>query len=188
MSENPQAMPGGWRSLLEQEGRQRLVLLLNHVLGAEPVAVARLKPHAGARLTVLAEGWPRLLQVLWPQPAPLEVRVTPAGLLELMPMRADAAADLGPADLEVQLDTSDPAALAARVMAGGTPSLQLRGDAQLAADVNWLAENLRWDVAADLERLFGPVSAQRLSQWGSAMLRALQQGLERLVASRGAAR
>ena len=102
----------------------------------------------------------------------------------MAPTGVELEADL--ADLEVQLDTRDPAALVARVMAGGTPSLQLRGNAQLAADVNWLAENLRWDVAADLERLFGPVSAQRLSLWGRAMLRALEQAVHRLMAARGA--
>jgi hypothetical protein len=37
-----------------------------------------------------------------------------------------------------------------------TPPVDIEGDAQLAGDVNWLMQNLRWDVAADLERLFPP--------------------------------
>jgi len=32
--------------------------------------------------------------------------------------------------------------------------------------VNWLLQNVRWDVAADLERLFGPVVAHQLHQAG----------------------
>jgi ubiquinone biosynthesis protein UbiJ len=64
--------------------------------------------------------------------------------------------------------------------------LQLAGDAQFAADVNWLAENLRWDVAADVERLFGPVSAERLRTWGLAVARALREAVARLSARGGA--
>jgi ubiquinone biosynthesis protein UbiJ len=69
--------------------------------------------------------------------------------------------------------------LATRVLSGGTPQLQLAGDAQFAADVNWLADNLRWDVAADLERLFGPVPAEQLRTWGQALARALREAVLR---------
>ena len=159
------------RQLLEQEGRERLILIVNHVLSAEPVAQARLRPHAGRRLRVVPDGWPRLLSMLAPPPAPLEVLVTPAGLLELCPMLEsvpDSEVRGGAPDLEVVVDSHDPLGLVAAVLAGGTPSLQLSGDALLAADVNWLAENLRWDVAADIERFFGPVPAERLRVWGQA--------------------
>ena len=56
----------------------------------------------------------------------------------------------------------------ARLALGGTPpAVQIDGDAQLAGDMNWLLQNLRWDVAADLERLFGPAVAQQLHQPGA---------------------
>lgn len=177
------ATPSGLRQLLEQEGRERLILLLNHVLASEPVAQQRLQPHAGRRLRVACDGWPRLLAMMLPPPAALQVEVTPAGLLELCPMLEDEAA--AAPELEVVVDTHDPLGLVSRVLAGGTPQLQLAGDAQFAADVNWLAENLRWDVAADVERLFGPVSAQRLSTWGLAVARALREAVVRLSAGRG---
>lgn len=173
----------GLRSLLEQEGRQRLILLANHVLASEPVAVERLRPHAGRLLRLAPQGWPRLLEPLLPAPAPMAVEITRAGLLELLPMEQ---ADLR-ADLEVMVDTADPLGLATRVLKGGSPGLQLNGDAQLAADINWLAENLRWDVAADIERLFGPVPADRLNTWGLAVLRALREAAARLAASRSPA-
>lgn len=177
------------RQLLEQEGRERLILIVNHVLSAEPVAQRRLQPHAGRRLRVVPDGWPRLLSMMAPPPAPLEVVVTPAGLLELCPMLdsvVDSSAQADSPDLEVVVDSHDPLGLVARVLSGGTPSLQLAGDAQLAADVNWLAENLRWDVAADIERFFGPVPAERLRTWGLAIARALREAAARL-ASRGGA-
>ena len=59
-------------------------------------------------------------------------------------------------DLAVQVDASNPALLLARMVGGEAPAVQIDGDAQLAGDVNWLLLNLRWDVAADLERL-GPI-------------------------------
>ncbi len=173
----------GLRQLLEQEGRERLILLLNHVLAAEPVAQQRLQPHAGRRLRVACDGWQRLLAMVVPPPAALQVEVTPAGLLDLCPMLDD---DMAAPELEVVVDTHDPLGLVTRVLAGGTPQLQLAGDAQFAADVNWLAENLRWDVAADVERLFGPVSAERLRTWGLAVARALREAVARLSARGGA--
>jgi len=47
--------------------------------------------------------------------------------------------------------------------------VQIDGDAQLAGEMNWLLQNLRWDVAADLERLFGPMVAQQLHRMGSGL-------------------
>ena len=73
------------------------------------------------------------------------------------------------------LDASNPAALLWAVAAGQTPAVQVEGDARLAGDVNWLLENLRWDVAADLDRLFGPGPAQALHALGAWLTRALAQ-------------
>jgi ubiquinone biosynthesis protein UbiJ len=58
------------------------------------------------------------------------------------------------------------------------------GDAQLAGDVNWLMQNLRWDVAADLERFFGPVAAQQLHRLGSAVAHALRSAVQGLGRAR----
>ena len=33
-----------------------------------------------------------------------------------------------------------------------------------AADVNWIAQNVRWDPAADAERFFGPTLAEAVSR------------------------
>jgi ubiquinone biosynthesis protein UbiJ len=136
---------------------ERLTLLLNHVLNSESVATERLAPHAGRTVALTLAGWPALL----PPPPALAWRVTPAGLLEWC--GADGAAA---PDLALQVDASNPALLVARSLGGEPAPVQIEGDAQLAADVNWLIQNLRWDVAADLERIFGPLVAQQLSQLG----------------------
>jgi ubiquinone biosynthesis protein UbiJ len=62
----------------------------------------------------------------------------------------------------------------ARALGGTQPEVQIDGDAKLAGDVNWLLQNLRWDVAADLERLFGPVVAQQVHKIGSMMAHAVR--------------
>ena len=87
--------------------------------------------------------------------------------------RAGAEGVLVP-DLAVQVDAANPALLVARALAGEAPAVQIDGDAQLAGDVNWLLQNLRWDVAADLERQFGPVVAQQLHTLGSAFAKGLR--------------
>jgi len=153
---------------------ERLTLVMNHVLSSEAVATERLRPHAGRRVGLELSAWPALL----PAPSPLVWRVTPAGLLEWQGLESSAAPDL-----RVQLDAANPAALAARMLGGEPPPLQIEGDAQFAGDINWLAQNLRWDVAADLERLFGPVVAQqvhRIGQGLTAALRAAVRGAQSL--------
>lgn len=147
---------------------ERMTLVLNHVLGSETVATQRLQPHSGRTVALQLAGWPSLL----PRPPSLVWRVTPAGLLEW----CGTAPDTLP-DLSVNLDAANPALLLARLAAGEAPSVQIDGDAQLAGDVNWLITNLRWDVTADLERLFGPVVAQQMHRLGSALAKGLRAGL-----------
>ena len=147
---------------------ERMTLVLNHVLGGESVATDRLRPHAGRTLELQLAGWPSLL----PRPPALAWRVTPAGLLEW----CGPGKGMAP-DLSMNLDAANPALLLARLAGGEPPSVQIDGDAQLAGDVNWLISNLRWDVAADLDRLFGPVVGQQLHRLGSALAAALRTAL-----------
>lgn len=149
---------------------ERVVLVVNHVLGAEPAALQRLKGHTGRVICLDLQGWPALL----PAPPALAFRVSPAGMLEW------CGGDVVPevVDLSVRVDAANPLLLSARAMAGEMPSVNIDGDAQLAADVNWLLQNLRWDVAADLERLFGPAVAYPLQRMGSALARGLRAALQ----------
>ena len=147
----------------------RLTLAVNHVLSSEPAAVERLRPHSGRRIELLPQAWPGLL----PPPPLLAFVVTPAGLVEWV--GADAPAE---AHLTLRFDASNPARLVATALAGETPEVDIEGDGQLAADVNWLMQNLRWDVEADLERVMGPVAARQLYRLGSALARAVRRAVQ----------
>ena len=154
-------------ALLAPALMDRLVLVVNHVLSAEPQAVQRLLPHRDRVLRLDLLQWPRLL----PVPPPLAFKVTPAGLVEWCSEPVDA-------DLRVRLEAGNPAALAFKVLTGEMPALVIEGDAQLAADVDWLLKNLRWDVADDLDRLFGPTVAHEVHRLGSGLARALRGAMQ----------
>lgn len=167
---------GQAQALIEPAALSRLTLLINHIIGREPAAQARLVPHAGRRLRVSVLDLPSVLPAL----PPLSLRITPAGLLEWEPLD-----DAAPADLQVRVRLDNPLAVGWAVLKGQWPAMQVEGDAALAADVNWLAQNLRWDLADDLHRLFGPGPAQFLSSGARQMAAALQafvQGLSQQVA------
>ncbi|MEK0418153.1 MAG: hypothetical protein RI949_2159 [Pseudomonadota bacterium] len=143
---------------------ERLTLALNHVLSSEEAALDKMRPHAQRVVVMEVEGWPA-----WLPPCPaLGFRITPAGLLEWC-----GSAPVDAADLRVRLDASNPPALLMQLASGDTPSVQVEGDAQLAADVQWLLAHVRWDVAADVERIFGPAAAHAVMQWGSWLKQAI---------------
>ncbi|HET9641825.1 MAG TPA: hypothetical protein VFP68_00340 [Burkholderiaceae bacterium] len=152
-------------TLLMPAALERLTLVVNHVLAGEPVATGRLCPHAGRCIAFQLRNWPSLL----PQPPALAFLVTPAGLLEW------CGHEMPVADLHVTVDAANPALLGVRLLAGQPPSMDIQGDAALAADVHWLAENLRWDITSDLERLFGPVIAHQLGHIGGGLSSALRR-------------
>jgi len=157
-------------TLLAPAVMDRLALVVNHVLAGESVATDRLKAHAGRSVEILPTAWPSLL----PQPPVLAFRITAAGLLEWCGPDRSAAPDLA-----LRVDTANPAWLLSRALAGEMPAVAIDGDALLAADVNWLLQNLRWDVAADLDRLFGPLVGPQLHRLGSALAGALRAAVQR---------
>jgi ubiquinone biosynthesis protein UbiJ len=156
-------------TLLAPALMERLTLVVNHVLASESVATERLKAHAGRSVELELQGWPSLL----PPPPLLAFRISPAGLLEW-----EGPDRRGAADLSLRIDTANPAAMLTRALAGELPAVDIEGDALLAGDVNWLLQNLRWDVGADLERLFGPLAGAQLHRLGSALAGALRTALQ----------
>jgi len=155
--------------LLAPLAMERLTLVVNHVLGTDAEATRRLAMHQGRSVAVVSAGWPAWL----PPPPSLAFRITAAGLIEWCGLSGVDAPDL-----RVQVDVSQPARLAAQVLAGETPALQIEGDEGLGADVGWVLDNVRWDVGADLERLFGPAPAQALHSMGRWLARGLSAGLK----------
>ena len=159
------------KTLAERSVMERVVLLLNHVISAEPQAMERLRVHAARTLRFELEGWPPLLPPL----APIVFRVTPPGLVEWL----DAPDDAVP-DLRVAIDASNPALAFAKFVMGERPALRVEGDAALASDVNWLIENLRWDAQDDLARLVGDAPAREIARFGGALAKAIREAARTL--------
>lgn len=143
------------------ELQNRLVLFLNHVLMQEPQAQERLKRQKGK---------PVFLR--WGD-FHLTLAATPAGLLE----RPAAGAQ---PELSVTLTQTSPFALAQRVIAGDKPGVDIQGDVQLAAEVAWLVDNVRWDVEEDLSRVVGDATAHTLSRFARAGAQAVKAFAARL--------
>lgn len=160
------------QSLVEGAVMERVTLLVNHVVSAEPIAVERLRPHSGSSVQVEFTGWPSLL----PPVPTLVFRITPAGLVEWL---GDERVDN--ADLRIEVDASNPALAFAQALTGVKPKVGVAGSATFAADVNWLMDNLRWDVQDDLARIVGAAPAQGIG-W---LARAVAAGVREAVRAVG---
>ncbi len=141
-----------------QEVQRRIVLLLNHVLMQEPEAMARLVRQKG-----------RVVLFHWRE-FQFKLQLTPAGLLDLA--APDAASDL-----TLSISEPSPLALVQSALAGDKPAVRIEGDVQLAAEVNWLVDHVRWDIEEDLSRLIGDVPAHSLGQAARRALDTLRQWL-----------
>lgn len=154
--------PPAW---VVEETQRRLVLMFNHVLQQEPQAQARLKRQTG-----------RLVEVHWRQFS-MRVQATPAGLLDLAPAGL-------PPDLTLTLAEESPWSLAQAALRGEKPPVRIAGDVQLAAEVQWLVDHVRWDLEEDLARVFGDAPAHAMGQFG----RRIAEGLRSFAgAASGAA-
>ncbi|MEK6244406.1 MAG: hypothetical protein AABM33_07870 [Pseudomonadota bacterium] len=116
---------------------------LNHLLEAEPWARERLAPFAGEALEMRAPPLPRL-------------RFTIAA-----DGRLGAALPAAEPSLVV---TIRPAALAAAVKGEDhlLRSIDVAGNAKLAAEVMFLVRHLRWDVEEEVAKFVGDAAAHRL--------------------------
>jgi ubiquinone biosynthesis protein UbiJ len=136
------------------ESLNRLVLFLNHVLMSEPEAMARLARQKGQRIELV---WDRMQLQLTP---------TPAGLLERG--RFDGF------DLRLTVTEESPIAIASALARGDKPKVRIEGDVQLAAEINWLIDHVRWDAEEDLARLLGDAPAHTLAQAARQAMAALR--------------
>ena len=146
---------------LVSEMHQRLVLFLNHVLMQEKEAMDRLVRQKG-----------RIARVQWRQYS-VALLVTPAGLFDVAP--AEAAPDL-----MLEVTETSPLSLAQTALRGDKPSIRIEGDVQFAAEINWLVDNVKWDVEEDLARLIGDVPAHTIGK----VARTAAQGLRQFVGAR----
>lgn len=138
---------------LTHELQQRMVLLLNHVVQQEPEAMNRLARQAG-----------RTLEGRWRQ-FELRLAITKAGLFEVQTKTSAVEGNMvlaKPADLLITLQDSSVAPILGAVARGDKPSLKIEGDVQLAADINWVVDHVRWDIEEDLARIIGDAPAHKL--------------------------
>jgi len=169
-----QAIAASIGPALGREALTRVTLLLNHILLAEPEATRRLRAQTGRLIRIGWDQWPAFL----PPPPDVVWRITPAGLLEVE--EADAAGD----GLSVTLDHRQ---WLGWLMTGrqGRPPMDIQGDAAFAAEVAWLAENLRWDIEDDLARLVGEVPAHELARFAHGFVEVLGKLMQRLPGRNG---
>jgi ubiquinone biosynthesis protein UbiJ len=156
----PNLSPPAWAI---DEAQRRIVLLLNHVLMQEKEATSRLARQKG-----------RVVLMNWRSFA-IKLIATPAGLLDLAPPAATP-------DLTLVVTQESPFEIAQAVLRGGKPGVRIEGDVQLAAEVNWLADHVRWDAEEDLSRIVGDVPAHALGQ----AARSIGQALRQFVGARAA--
>jgi len=168
-------------SWIGQLALPRLTLLLNHIVSSEPVAMAKLKPHAGRTIDIL---WvsdfqpplPGFLRSLAPSdatPGPWRFVITPAGLLESIDTGvsspSDGFATAGNGGLTITVHLPDPLTLARLALRGERPEVNIEGDAALAEVASWMMKNLRWDVQDDLARWLGTAPAEILRTVGNSI-------------------
>ncbi len=171
------------QSALAHEGMERATLLVNHVLASEPAAAQRLRAHVGQRLRLQVNGWPG-----WLPPLPdLTFRITPAALVEWCGPAAEGQLS-EPVDLQIGIDASNPAKALMQALAGERPRVDVAGDAAFATDVNWLFDNLRWDIEDDLATIVGPAPAHEMARLGRGLAGGLREALNTLGAMAGRGR
>ena len=167
-------------SALATQALEHATLWLNHVLACEPAATQRLRPHVGRCVRLHLNGWPA-----WLPPLPdLAFRITPAALVEWCgeqsPTQSSTQApEQTPvqADLRISLDAANPALALMQALSGERPRVDVAGDAAFAADVNWLFENLRWDIEDDLAKIVGPAAAREMARLGRAVATGLRDAV-----------
>lgn len=139
---------------------------LNHVLRSAPLAMERLRKHAG-RTAAFHVG-----------PVTLAFTIQTTGEV--------AAAIPGAArDLDARLSPFLLLRLAAHEEAAFR-EIEMQGDMELGQDISFLARNLTWDVEDDLSRVVGDIAAHRIvaaargaREWGrDASLRVAQGAAE----------
>lgn len=143
--------PPAW---VVDETLNRLILFLNHVLMGEPEAMARLARQKGQRIELV---WQRMH---------LQLSPTPAGLLERGRFEGF--------DLRLTVAQASPVSLVSALARGEKPKVRIEGDVQLAAEVNWLIDHVRWDAQEDLAQLIGDAAAHTVAQVARQAMTALR--------------
>lgn len=135
--------------------------VINHLLAQEPWARSELQRHAGKIASIDAGV------------AALRLRVTADGLLEAAPADQPARVTIRvkPADLPLIVQNRDRA----------FSYVQIEGDAEFANALSSLSQSLRWEAEVDLEKLVGPLAANRMVSGARAAFDAVRSGQQKLA-------
>ena len=115
---------------------------INHVLRSAPLALERLRRHAGRTASF--------------QVGPVTLAFTVQTTGEVTPALPQAARDL-----TVRISPFLLPRLAAREDAAFR-EIEMQGDMELAHEISFLARNLSWDLEEDLSKVVGDVAAHRI--------------------------
>ena len=124
---------------------------LNHVLRSTPLAMERLRKHAG-RTAAFHVG-----------PVTLTFTVQTTG-------EVTAAVPGASRDLEVRISPFLLPRLAAHEEAAYR-EIEMQGDMELAHEISFLARHLTWDYEEDLSRVVGDIAARRMAEGARGMVR-----------------
>ncbi len=119
----------------------------------------------------------RVARVQW-RAYSMTLQITPAGLLDLAPASA-------PPDLRIEVVDTSPFTIAQSAMRGDRPTILIDGDVKFAAEINWLVDNVRWDVEEDLARVIGDAPAHAISSVAGRAAQALRKFVNAMPMSRG---
>ncbi|OEZ97512.1 ubiquinone biosynthesis accessory factor UbiJ [Duganella phyllosphaerae] len=135
--------------------------VINHLLAQEPWARRELQRHAG-KVAAIDAGV-----------ASLRLRVTVDGLLEAAPAEAVASVTIRvkPTDLPLIVQDRERAFSYVRI----------EGDAEFANALSSLSQSLRWEAEVDLEKVVGPLAANRMVSGARAALGAVKAGHQKIA-------
>lgn len=138
-----------------------VVAILNHLLAREAWATDRLRPFAGRRVRLRTP----------PLPA-IDLAIADTGLFDrpASPEEPHLTVTLKPGALPALLARDD------RIMR----EAEIEGDTDLAAALQFVFRNLRWDVEEDLSRLVGDAAAHRAVSAGRAFVGWQRSAAQRL--------
>lgn len=135
--------------------------VINHLLAQEPWARRELQRHAG-KVAAIDAGV-----------ASLRLRVTADGLLEAAPAEAMASVTIRIKPGDLPLIVQDRARAFSYV--------RIEGDAEFANALSSLSQSLRWEAEVDLEKLVGPLAANRLVAGARDALKAVKSGHQKIA-------
>lgn len=160
---------------------------VNHLLSHNPEAAALLGAHAGKCLRFRAPPLPDLLARIGADGRLLTIddvhaaadapTAAPSKLPNDSPNEPDLQIEFNPLSLP-WLAATDPA-LRARALR----DMRIAGNLELAALIQQLAGNLRWDAEEDLSRVVGDVLAHRIAGAGRTLLASSQDNALRAAQS-----